>query len=130
MIGGLLADACALVVFHGEAGRGMSRPVREAMAHQQITVSAVTVWELTRKARLGKLPVLPEAATGGLVPLLRSYGYELLPLAPEIAERANALPLHHADPMDRMLIATALAEDMTILTSDRSFAAYGVKTLW
>lgn len=130
MTGRLLADACALVVFHGEAGRGMSRPVREAMAHQPITVSAVTVWELTRKARLGKLPVLPEASTGGLVPLLRNYGYALLPLTPEIAERANALPHHHADPMDRMLIATALAGDMTILTSDRGFAAYGVKTLW
>ena len=127
---GLLADACALDPFHGQGGHGMSAAGRTAMAGSEVSVSAITVWELTRKARLGKLPVLPEAATSGFVPLLRSYGYALLPLTPEIAERANALPPHHADPMDRMLIATALMEGLTILTSDRTFAAYGVATLW
>lgn len=126
----LLADACALVVFHGEAGRGMSAAAVQAMATDQIAVSAITVWEITRKARLGKLPALPLAAAGGFTALLRGYGYVLLPLDPEIAERANALPLHHGDPMDRMLIATALANGLTIVTNDRAFAAYGVMTLW
>jgi PIN domain nuclease of toxin-antitoxin system len=48
----------------------------------------------------------------------------------EDAERANQLPAHHKDPMDRMLIATALGNDMMVITDDNWFAAYGVKTVW
>jgi PIN domain nuclease of toxin-antitoxin system len=51
-------------------------------------------------------------------------------LTPEAAERSNALPPHHRDPTDRMLIATALLTGRTILTSDAAFAAYAAPTLW
>jgi predicted nucleic acid-binding protein len=48
----------------------------------------------------------------------------------DIAARAATLPPHHRDPLDRILIATALAAGLPIVTNDAAFAAYGVPTLW
>ena len=108
----------------------MSAAGLAAMRAGDVVVSAVTVWEISRKVGIGKLAPLHDRAEGSLVGFLERRGYRLLPLTPEGAEAANALPPHHADPMDRMLIATALAEGATIITSDRIFAAYGVPVLW
>lgn len=100
------------------------------MRGEEVLVSAVTVWEIARKVAIGKLMPLHDESEGSLVGFLLRRRYRLVPLTPEVAEAANALPPHHADPMDRMLIAAALAEGATIITNDRIFAAYGVPTLW
>jgi PIN domain nuclease of toxin-antitoxin system len=99
------------------------------MRTAEIRVSPITVWEITRKAALGKLPSV-WAPYASLTALLRSEGFALQPLGWDDAEQANRLPLHHKDPMDRMLIATALRNDLTIITDDAVFAAYGVSTIW
>jgi PIN domain nuclease of toxin-antitoxin system len=125
-----LADACALIVFHGLGGAGMSATGLEAMRGGEVLVTALTVWEITRKAGDGRLPHLPVAADGSFVTLLRQSGYKPFPLDWDIAARAATLPLHHRDPMDRILIATALAAGLPIVTNDAAFAAYGVPTLW
>ncbi len=52
------------------------------------------------------------------------------PLSWEDADAANTLPPHHRDPIDRMLIATALRADLTVITSDAIFRQYGIKTIW
>jgi PIN domain nuclease of toxin-antitoxin system len=57
---------------------------------------------------------------------LRHAGYRILPTC----ETANALPTHHKDPMDRMLIALALDRNMTIITDNDILERYGVTTLW
>lgn len=121
-----LADACALITFFlagpmGEAGQ-------RAMADGDVTVSAITVWEITRKASLGKLP--DQWGDGGLATLLQRQGFRPLPLSWSDAEHANVLPLIHKDPMDRMLIAQAMRHDLVIITSDAIFDAYGVRTVW
>jgi PIN domain nuclease of toxin-antitoxin system len=126
----LFADACALIAFYGEGARELSAAGLAAMRDGDIAVSAITVWEVSRKARLGKLPELPPPVALDLTAYLRAQGYRLVPLTPEVAEAANALPPHHADPMDRMLVAAALAEGATIITNDRILAAYGVGVLW
>lgn len=124
-----LADACALVVFFSMAGQGMSGRGREAMIGR-LAVSPVTVWEITKKMAAGKLPLLHGEDARDLVDFLDTRGYDFAPLTWEAAARANALPPHHKDPMDRLLIATALCSGMTIVTNDAVFAAYGVPTLW
>ncbi|MDO9706928.1 type II toxin-antitoxin system VapC family toxin [Paracraurococcus lichenis] len=126
---GYLADACALIVFHAAGGRGMSAAALAAMRGGDVAVSAITVWEITRKVALGKLPLLP-AVQGSFAGWLRDAGYTLLPLDVLAAEQANALPPHHADPMDRMLLATARLTGRIILTEDAAFRAYGLPLLW
>jgi len=68
--------------------------------------------------------------TTGLATFLANEGFRLLPLTWEDAGRANILPPVHKDPTDRMLIAQALRLGAIIVTSDRLFEGYGVKTLW
>ena len=80
---------------------------------------------------MGKLerPV-PPGFSGSLSAWLRQTGYRILPMTWDTCEQANALPLHHKDPMDRMLISLALDRGMTVITDDDIFGAYGVTTIW
>jgi PIN domain nuclease of toxin-antitoxin system len=94
-----------------------------------VAVSSITVWELTRKANLGKLPALP-VRRGSFGGYLADQGFRMLVLSWEDAEQANALPPIHKDPMDRMLIAQALIRGMPIITEDGLFSRYGVPTVW
>ncbi len=130
MTASYLADACALIVFFLD-----DRPTRVMpnaavlMQQMEVLVSAITIWEITRKVAVGKLP----ASWGGqssLSQLLRVQGFVPYPLSWEDAEAANQLPPLHRDPMDRMLIASALRSGLTIITNDAQFPAYGVKTIW
>lgn len=125
-----LADACALITFllEPDAQRRMPRSF-SVLREGNILVSPVTVWEVTRKVALGKLRSL-WGESPSFVHLLESEGYRLHPFTWEDAEIANQLPWHHRDPMDRMLIATALRANLTIISSDSTFAPYGVKTIW
>ena len=123
-----IADACALLAFFGAGGAAMSRAGMNAM-RASVAVSPITVWELSRKASLGKLPPLP-TERGSFARHLTALGFRDAPLSWDIAEAANALPPHHRDPMDRMLIATALRDDLSVITNDAIFSAYGVKTVW
>jgi PIN domain nuclease of toxin-antitoxin system len=127
---GCLADACALIVFHGFGAAGMSPAVAERMASGNTLIAAVTVWEIMRKAGAGALPMLPVAGDGSFPGFLRDAGYGAVPMDWAIAARAAALPPHHRDPMDRMLIATALTHRLPIITNDAAFAPYGVTTIW
>lgn len=123
-----LADACALLAYFGAGDVAMGTAGRNAM-QGDVMVSSITVWELTRKAAAGKLPPLP-AERGSFARHLAALGFRDIPLQWEDAEAANALPPHHRDPMDRMLIATALRADLTIITNDQMFPAYRVRTIW
>ncbi|MDR1188694.1 MAG: type II toxin-antitoxin system VapC family toxin [Bifidobacteriaceae bacterium] len=91
-------------------------------ADNEVFVSAVSAVEVAIKAAIGKLPDLPEPLTEA-VP---GEGFRELRFSLAHAGAVRTLPLHHADPFDRMLIAQALVEDLTVLTSDAAFAAYGV----
>ena len=126
-----LADACALIVFHGYGGRGMSAAGKAAMEDGDVFVSGITVWEITRKVALGKLdrPVPPGFA-GTFAQYLEQSGYRPIQLDWHTAEAANALPEHHKDPMDRMLIAIAQRQGLVIISNDVVFADYGVRTVW
>jgi PIN domain nuclease of toxin-antitoxin system len=124
--GRYLADACALIVFY--AAGAMSRMVQQVMREGDVAVSAVTVWEITRRAALGKLP--SDWGEDGLAGLLQRQGFRPLPLSWSDAERANGLSPIHKDPTERMLIAQAMRHRLEIITNDRLFDDYGVKTVW
>jgi PIN domain nuclease of toxin-antitoxin system len=126
-----LAEACALIAFHGYGGQTMSAAGRKAMAEGDIAVSPITVWEISRKIALGKLErPAPPGFNGSLSEWLRQAGYRMLPMTWDASERANALPMHHKDPIDRILIASALEKKLTIVADDEIFARYQVATIW
>ena len=88
-------------------------------------ISVASVWEGEIKRANGKMPpgaVLPEAIV--------DLGIKCLPIVESDAVRAAALPLHHRDPFDRMIIAHALNHRMTLVSHDRIFGQYAVPILW
>lgn len=107
-------------------GTGLDRAVADRIADggELVAVSAASIWEAAIKAALGKLDV-PESLADAVV----DEGFEPLPVAFTHAELAGGLPAHHRDPFDRMLVAQAVTEGLTIVTHDPVFARYGVPVL-
>ncbi|HET9767654.1 MAG TPA: type II toxin-antitoxin system VapC family toxin [Thermoanaerobaculia bacterium] len=91
----------------------------------RVFVSAASAWEATIKASLGKLRI-PGAFEAGV----DACGFEKLPIAFRHAERAGRLPPHHRDPFDRMLVAQAIEEKLTLVTADDRLGSYDVALLW
>jgi len=95
----------------------------------QLVISIVSVWELAIKASLGKL-ALPCGVEEFFTQTTRDLMAEPTSLELRFVGAVAELPHHHGDPFDRLLIAQALVEDCTVVTSDPRFTAYGVKVLW
>jgi PIN domain nuclease of toxin-antitoxin system len=103
----------------------LSKQARRLIANEpEVFASAASAWEIAIKRALGKLEApedLPAALAAG--------GIAGLPIGFEHAAVAGALPRHHDDPFDRMLVAQAQHEGLTLLTSDARISRYGVATL-
>jgi PIN domain nuclease of toxin-antitoxin system len=95
----------------------------------ELYLSAVSSWEIAIKAQLGKF-TLPEPPDSYLPKRLAEQGIRSLPVTQAHTLGVYNLRRHHADPFDRLIIAQAIAEEMTILTSDRAFGKYPVEVLW
>ena len=104
--------------------RRLSEAQREAIESAELYLSAASVWEIGIKRALGKLDV-----PGNVFAVAEAAGCRPLPITWSHAEAASALPPHHADPFDRMLIAQAGAKGMTLLSADRKLAAYEVEVI-
>ena len=89
-----------------------------------VYVSAATVWEISVKKALGKLE-----APSDLLYRIESNRFEALSMTVSHVQAAGALPRHHDDPFDRMLMAQAIQERLTLLTRDQRMNPYGVDTL-
>jgi PIN domain nuclease of toxin-antitoxin system len=104
----------------------LNTAARESIATAPVVfVSAASAWEAAIKIALGRL-VLPEPFSRGV----DHSGFRRLAISFEHAEAAAALPRHHGDPFDRMLVAQAQLEGCTLVTHDQLLSAYGVPTLW
>ncbi|MFN0305126.1 MAG: type II toxin-antitoxin system VapC family toxin [Burkholderiales bacterium] len=88
-----------------------------------ILVSAATVWEISIKHALRRTD-MPLSGTDA-IGFFREAGYELIPVSVMHAALVGALPPHHADPFDRMLVAQARSESAQLLTHDRVITKYG-----
>jgi PIN domain nuclease of toxin-antitoxin system len=91
-----------------------------------IAVSAVVVWEIAIKRRLGKLDVPSD-----LLSRLEQADVGLLPITARHADRVGTLPMHHQDPFDRLLVAQAEMDGMTLVSGDAAMRRYDeVEVLW
>lgn len=121
----LLLDTHVFLWWRAEPAR-LKPGVRERIASAELVfVSAVTAWEVAIKLALGRLS-LPEPVEAGVV----ASGFEKLIITFPHAERAAALPTHHRDPFDRMLVAQAQHEELALVTHDQLLRPYDVKFLW
>ena len=114
LIWAVLEDTALPARFHA----ALSDPAAE------VHVSAVSVWEVAIKRALGKL-----AVPADLFDQAVASGCVALPVTWDHVRAVEALPMHHADPFDCLLIAQAWVEGLTLLTADRAFAAYDVAVL-
>ncbi len=90
-------------------------------AGEGLVVSIVSFWEIAIKQSLGKLDI-----KGDVTDEVRRRSIPIIPIEIAHVDAVRGLPFHHRDPFDRMLIAQARVEGLTILTADRNFAAYDV----
>ena len=93
-----------------------------------IYLSAASAWELAIKAALGKIE-LPEPVETYVPTRMARQGITALPITHAHALRVSALPPHHRDPFDRLLVAQALVERLPILTADTAFDRYDVEVI-
>ena len=126
----LLIDTHALLWWLSD-DPSLSDAARKAMAETSnvLLVSAASAWEIATKVRLGRLPGAEELAADFRGFMLRE-GFTTLDITTDHAIRAGLLPGPHKDPFDRMLISQAQAENVPIVTNERSFGTYGVRRVW
>ena len=125
-----LLDTCAFLWFM-EDSPVLTKAARKAIIDpsNEVYLSAVSGWEIGRKYAKGdlQLPKRPEI----LLPEMRERtNITSLPLSEIEAISAEKLPLIHKDPFDRMLIAQAMLNGMTLISSDDVFGSYTVSLLW
>jgi len=89
----------------------------------ELFVSRASIWELSIKVAKGRLE-MPGSSVRSLLGIL------ILPISDAHILRVQTLPHHHGDPFDRMIVAQALEEDCTILSSDVAMAAYDARVIW
>ena len=121
----LLLDTHVLLWWLEDEPR-LTAETRSAIADSASTVhvSAASIWEASIKIAAGRLKV-----SGDLPAAIPASGFVELPIAARHAWRAGILPRHHEDPFDRLLVAQAQLEELTIVTHDENLRRYGVPLL-
>ena len=100
----------------------LGKVTQRIIAKYEIIVSTASVWEMVLKNAKGKLP-LPQ---GSIAEQLEAQGFVILPILPRHIEAARSLTCAHTDPFDRLLIAQAYDERLTLLTRDAAILALGL----
>lgn len=93
-----------------------------------IRISIASFWEIGIKYSLGKLPL--KANVLGLEQQAHDLDITIVPITMPAIHQMTLLPLHHRDPFDRIIIATALTGGETLLSADSQFDSYGVARVW
>lgn len=109
----------------------LSRMARETLGEtsHDVFVSAASAWEITTKVRLGKLEEARRFA-GDVQSRIIDAGFLPLSVTMAQAETAGRLKGDHRDPFDRMLMAQALLDNLTLISNETAFDAFGVSRLW
>jgi PIN domain nuclease of toxin-antitoxin system len=120
----LLLDT-QILIWLGFDSPNLTPDVRELLVQKnsQRFFSVVSLWETAIKASLQRLDFSVDVSV--MRTLALRNGYHELPISFDHIVTLRSLPLHHRDPFDRMLVAQAKAEGLTLLTSDKDIVAYG-----
>lgn len=125
----LLLDTHALIWFALDDSSLPKHVLTKIAGAEYVLVSAASAWEMAIKVGLGRLPAAIDLVTDFEDTLTRR-GFQIIPITASHGLRAGLLPGPHKDPFDRMLIAQAQAENLTLVSNDVVFDRYGVRRLW
>lgn len=120
----LLLDTHVLLWWMNDDKRLSTEAREEIATAEDARVSVISVWEIAIKRALGRLE-----APDHLAEHIARAGFRALPITFEHAEVAGALPRHHDDPFDRMLVAQTRVDGLTLVTADRRLPDYGIPVL-
>lgn len=124
----VILDTCALL-WLAQGGGELSADARKRIAGAPaVFVSAISAFEIGIKCRKGKL-TLPARPDEWLETVLTHHGIRVIPVDARIAMAATELPEIHGDPCDRMIIASAKAMNLPVVTADLVFRKYGIEVL-
>lgn len=116
----LLLDTHVLLWALDDPAR-LGRKARSLIERSKVLVSVASLWEISIKAGLGKLRIEPRDVLEAIEP----SGFDLLPVQAEHAIEVFSLGPMHGDPFDRLLVAQATSERITLLTFDEALLGYG-----
>ena len=124
----LLDTHTAIWYFSGDDA--LSKTAKEIILplSNQIYLSIISAWEIAIKLNIGKLDI--DGNTANFFRDAETNGFIFLPIKPSHLAVYETLPLIHRDPFDRLLIATAIDEQMTLISADKNIAQYDVPLIW
>jgi PIN domain nuclease of toxin-antitoxin system len=124
----LLLDTHALIWRLQDSDK-LGRRARNAILRPgaAVFISSASIWEISIKSAVGRLKL--KEPLGKCIPDLVASGFHQLPIHFEHALAVRDLPPHHNDPFDRMLIAQAHCEDLTLMMADPAITPYDVRTI-
>jgi len=124
-----LMDTCTLI-WVVENSDSLSVKAKEAILSEdsEVFFSPVSAWEIAIKLSLGKLTMTE--GVDEIYRILTENGFSFLPVRWEHTQLLETMPWHHKDPFDRLLISTAMVEDLTLITSDNAVSKYDISVLW
>jgi len=100
--------------------------ILDKSTHKFVSISSL--WEISIKNRIGKLPLSNDLS--GIFAEVEMNGFGIIGINQGCLETYNTLPLLHRDPFDGIIVATALLQDMTIITADENIQKYNVPWVW
>ena len=107
----------------------LSKPARDAIVDSDRRLSLASCWELAVKVSLNRIG-FDQPLSKFLTEQMLANGISLLPIEFRHVMRLAQLPFHHRDPFDRLLVAQALEEGLSLVSADPAFDAYGVARIW
>jgi PIN domain nuclease of toxin-antitoxin system len=126
----LLIDTQA-VIWYVDRDQLLSSTAHSAISSpaNRLLLSAASVWEIAIKVGLRKLALsLPYRQW--MTKAIADLSLSILPITPDYADIQAGLPLHHRDPFDRLIVAQAMVEGVSIISADPQLDTYGVPRIW
>jgi len=119
-----------VVIWHFDDSPKLLQEVTEIIKNSENTlyISSISLWEIAIKMNLGKLDL--SITLEDLLIRIKNSDAEILQIENEYLQNLSNLPFLHKDPFDRLLIATAIVEDLTIITVDDNIQRYDVSWVW
>ena len=123
-----LMDTCAWLWFLSDDEKLSSKARKIIESSDDLYFSIASLWEIAIKKTIKKLDM--EESITDIERLCDEYGISILPIKTKYLERLQLLPMIHSDPFDRLIMATAIEENMSLITHDSKIRQYDLLLIW